>query len=138
MSATVKPSERRPGLRFWSPRRPLRPATSEVARTEINSPEVAQQFLIGQLQHGEHEYFCVLYLDTRHGVIAFNKMFRGTIDGSAVHPREVVKAALSRNAAAVILAHNPSGVPNRAARTRPSRRGCAKALRLWKSVYLTI
>jgi DNA repair protein RadC len=44
-------------------------------------------------------------------VLEFEEMFRGTIDGASVHPREVVKAALARNAAAVIIAHNhPSGV----------------------------
>ena len=55
--------------------------------------------------------FCCLYLDNRHRLIAFDELFRGTIDGASVHPREVVKQALARNAAAVILAHNhPSGV----------------------------
>jgi DNA repair protein RadC len=53
----------------------------------------------------------VLFLDNRHRVIAVEDMFRGTIDGASVHPREVVKAALTHNAAAVILAHNhPSGI----------------------------
>ena len=55
--------------------------------------------------------FCCLHLDNRHRLIAFDELFRGTIDGASVHPREVVKQALARNAAAVILAHNhPSGV----------------------------
>ena len=55
--------------------------------------------------------WCCLHLDTRHRLIAFEELFRGTIDGASVHPREVVKQALARNAAAVILAHNhPSGV----------------------------
>jgi DNA repair protein RadC len=44
-------------------------------------------------------------LDNRHRLIAFDELFRGTIDGASVHPREVVKQALARNAAAVILAH---------------------------------
>jgi DNA repair protein RadC len=58
-----------------------------------------------------HELFCCLYLDNRHRVLQFNEMFRGTIDGTSVYPREVVKEALQVNAAAVILAHNhPSGV----------------------------
>ena len=53
-----------------------------------------------------------MYLDNRHRVISFAELFRGTIDGASVHPREVVKEALSRNAAAVILVHNhPSGLP---------------------------
>jgi DNA repair protein RadC len=50
-------------------------------------------------------------MDNRHRVICFEEMFRGTIDGASVHPREIVKQALAHNAAAVILAHNhPSGV----------------------------
>ena len=52
-----------------------------------------------------------MYLDNRNRVTGFEELFRGTLDGASVHPREVVKHALSRNAAAVILAHNhPSGV----------------------------
>jgi DNA repair protein RadC len=59
----------------------------------------------------EHEVFCCLYLDKRHRLIHFEELFRGTIDGASVHPREIVKLALQRNAAAIIIAHNhPSGV----------------------------
>jgi DNA repair protein RadC len=55
--------------------------------------------------------FCCLYLDNRHRILRFDQLFRGTIDGTSVYPREVVKEALSINAAAVIVAHNhPSGV----------------------------
>jgi len=50
-------------------------------------------------------------LDNRNRVIEFVELFRGTIDGASVHPREVVREALARNAAAVIFAHpHPSGV----------------------------
>ena len=50
-------------------------------------------------------------MDNRHRVLAFDELFRGTIDAAAVYPREIVKQALARNAAAVILAHNhPSGI----------------------------
>lgn len=57
------------------------------------------------------EVFCCVWLDTRHRLIRLDEMFQGTIDGASVHPREVVRRALSLNAAAVILAHNhPSGV----------------------------
>ena len=63
------------------------------------------------MQHLDHELFCCLYLDNRHRVLRFDELFRGTIDGTSVYPREVVKEALLINAAAVILAHNhPSGV----------------------------
>jgi len=55
--------------------------------------------------------FAIVFLDNRHRVIEYAPLFRGTIDGASVHPREVVKEALRRSAAAVILAHNhPSGV----------------------------
>lgn len=77
----------------------------------ISSPRVAASFLTTMYAGLEHEVFGVLFLNTRHQFIAYEAMFRGTIDGASVHPREVVKAALKHNAAAVILAHNhPSGV----------------------------
>ncbi len=77
----------------------------------LDSPEIARSFLLAQLRDRPYEVFCCLYLDSRHRLIAFEELFRGTIDGASVHPREVVKSALARNAAAVILAHNhPSGV----------------------------
>lgn len=83
----------------------------------VTSPEASSAFLQLKLQPKQHEVFAVLFLDNRHRVISYEEMFRGTIDGASVHPREVVKEALSCNAAAVILAHNhPSGVaePSRA------------------------
>ena len=59
----------------------------------------------------EREVFIVLYLDNQHNLIAHETLFSGTINSVSVHPREVVKAALKHNAAAVTLAHNhPSGV----------------------------
>ena len=83
----------------------------------VTSPEDTRHYLRLQLAEREAEVFCVLFLTNRHRVIAFEEMFRGTIDGATVHPREVVKAAMRHNSAAVILAHNhPSGVaePSRA------------------------
>jgi len=85
----------------------------EMLRTgpPLTSPRAARDFLVARLRDRDHEVFCCLYLDNRHRLIAFEELFRGTIDGASVHPREVVKAALARNAAAVILAHNhPSGI----------------------------
>jgi DNA repair protein RadC len=77
----------------------------------IRSPTDTQAFLMAQLRDLPHELFCCLFLDNRHCVLGFEKLFRGTIDGTSVYPREVVKQALAVNAAAVILAHNhPSGV----------------------------
>jgi len=77
----------------------------------IKSPRDTESFLKARMQHLDYELFCCLYLDNRHRVLRFDELFRGTIDGTSVYPREVVKEALSVNAAAVILAHNhPSGV----------------------------
>jgi DNA repair protein RadC len=77
----------------------------------IRSPADTEAFLLARLRDLPHELFCCLYLDNRHRVLSFEELFRGTIDGTSVYPREVVKQALAINAAAVILAHNhPSGV----------------------------
>lgn len=77
----------------------------------IKSPADTEAFLTARLRPLGHELFCCLYLDNRHRVIKFDELFRGTIDGTSVYPREVVKESLAVNAAAVILAHNhPSGV----------------------------
>ena len=77
----------------------------------IRSPADTEAFLTARLRDLPHELFCCLYLDNRHRIIHFEELFRGTIDGTSVYPREVVKQALSVNAAAIILAHNhPSGV----------------------------
>jgi DNA repair protein RadC len=79
--------------------------------TVIRSPGDTETFLKLKLGRVEHELFCIIYLDNRHRILAFEELFRGTIDGTSVYPREVVKEALRRNAAAIILAHNhPSGV----------------------------
>jgi DNA repair protein RadC len=79
--------------------------------TAICSPTDTEAFLHARIRHLGHEMFCCLYLDNRHHVLRFDELFRGTIDGTSVYPREVVKEALAINAAAVILAHNhPSGV----------------------------
>ena len=77
----------------------------------ISNPRHTRDYLRLHLAPHDHEIFAILFLDTRHRVIEFVPLFRGTVDGASVYPREVVKEALARNAAAVILAHNhPSGV----------------------------
>ena len=77
----------------------------------IRSPIDTETFLQARMRHLDHELFCCLFLDNRHRVLRFDELFRGTIDGTSVYPREVVKEALAVNAAAIILAHNhPSGV----------------------------
>ena len=79
--------------------------------TALTSPKLTRDYLMTRLSARDHEVFTVLFLDNRHRMIECLEMFRGTIDGASVHPREVVKDALQRNAAAVILSHNhPSGV----------------------------
>jgi DNA repair protein RadC len=86
---------------------------AEAMRTgpTLDSPAATHRYLISRLRDQPYELFCCLHLDNRHRLIAFDELFRGTIDGASVHPREVVRQALARNAAAVILAHNhPSGV----------------------------
>jgi DNA repair protein RadC len=77
----------------------------------MNAPAATRQFLTAQLRDRPYEVFCCLHLDNRHRLIHFEEVFRGTIDGASVHPREVVRQALQHNAAALIFAHNhPSGV----------------------------
>lgn len=104
-------------------------ATTEMARRHLleqlqrgdalESPDHTRRYLQSRLRDYPHEVFGCLFLDNRHRVIAFEELFRGTINGASVHPREVVKSALAHNAAAVILAHNhPSGV------AEPSQADC--------------
>ncbi len=77
----------------------------------LTSPQRTGDYLQARLAGYPYEVFACLFLDNRHRVIAYEELFRGTIDGTSVHPREVVRRALQHNAAALILAHNhPSGV----------------------------
>jgi DNA repair protein RadC len=77
----------------------------------FSSPQATKDFLTYKLAPYEREVFCVLLLDSQHRLIEFHELFFGTIDATAVYPREVVKLVLEHNAAAVIFAHNhPSGV----------------------------
>jgi DNA repair protein RadC len=96
-------------------------AAAELARRQLaetlqsgpslNHPRATRDYLSARLKHLEHEVFCCLCLDTRHRLLHFEELFRGTIDGASVHPREIVKLALKHNAAALIVAHNhPSGI----------------------------
>ena len=81
------------------------------ARDVLNSPEATRAYLKSRLHGYPHEVFACLFLDNRHRLIRYEELFRGTIDGASVHPREVVRRTLETNAAAVIFAHNhPSGV----------------------------
>jgi len=78
----------------------------------LGSPRDSAAFLRMRLGRLLHEEFHAVWLDSRHQVIAVDRLFNGTIDGASVHPREVVRRALRHNAAAVIFSHNhPSGNP---------------------------
>jgi DNA repair protein RadC len=78
---------------------------------QITDPGETRGYLQLKLSRYDREVFACLYLDNQHRLIAYEELFYGTIDGAHVHPREVVKASLRHNAAAVIFAHNhPSGV----------------------------
>lgn len=83
----------------------------------LSSPCLTKDFLRMAYANETREIFSVIFLDNQHGVLAHQNLFQGTIDGAVIYPREVVKASLNYNAAAVILAHNhPSGIaePSRA------------------------
>ena len=80
--------------------------------TSFTSPAAVKEYLFAKLSGFELEVFAVLFMDTQHRLIEYAEMFRGTIDGASVYPRELVKEALRLNAAAVIVSHNhPSGNP---------------------------
>ncbi len=77
----------------------------------LNNPGLTKDYLHSTLADKKREVFAVVFLDNQHAVIGLEILFYGTIDGASVYPREIVKAALDYNAAAVILAHNhPSGM----------------------------
>ena len=79
----------------------------------IRSSDVAKAAIKHKLGRHQCEMFACLFLDSKHRVLEFQEMFRGSVNCATVHPREVVKEALRLNAAAVILAHNhPSGDSN--------------------------
>jgi len=80
-------------------------------RTALTSPGAVRDYLRFALGQRDHEVFVCIWLDAQHKVIAFDEPFEGTLTQTSVYPREIVKTALARNAAAVIFAHNhPSGV----------------------------
>jgi DNA repair protein RadC len=79
----------------------------------MNTPRESALALMTTLQDQPGEVFAILCLSTKHRVIAYHEVSRGTLDATLVHPREVFKAALLANAAAIILTHNhPSGDPS--------------------------
>jgi DNA repair protein RadC len=116
-------------------------ASTEIARRHLQetlfrgnaleSPDHTRRYLQSRLRDYPYEVFACLFLDNRHRLIAFDELFRGTINGASVHPREVVKRALEHNASAVILAHNhPSGVAEPSVADRQITRTLINALQL--------
>lgn len=81
------------------------------ARPPLTSPGAVRDYLRFVLAEREHEVFVCIWLDAQHKVMEFEELFNGTLTQTSVYPREIVKRAIERNAAAVIFAHNhPSGV----------------------------
>lgn len=98
---------------------------------KLKSPPEVGRFLKLKLAGMDHEVFSVLFLDTKHQVLAFEMMFHGDIDHTSVHPRQVIKRAIAHNASALIVAHNhPSGctTPSQADRVLTQRLREALAL----------
>lgn len=86
-------------------------ATQYQRECSFTKPEHTKQYLSMKLAHQEREVFAVLFLDNQHQLISYQELFFGTVNSASVYPREVAKAALHANAAAVILSHNhPSGI----------------------------
>lgn len=99
--------------------------------TCIQSPADSQHYLKARLRDRPQEIFCAIFLDNRHRVLSFEELFFGTIDATTVYPREILRKALYRNAAAVILAHNhPSGVAEPSAADQAITRRVRDALEL--------
>ncbi|MDJ0778215.1 MAG: DNA repair protein RadC [Gammaproteobacteria bacterium] len=119
MRADLASLRRMPGI--GEAKYALLQASAEIGRRQLGEsllrgdcltrPAQTRTWLRARLRDFDYEVFACLMLDNRNRVIAFREMFRGTIDGASVYPREVVRQALADNAAAVIIAHNhPSGV----------------------------
>lgn len=97
----------------------------------LADPAQAGDYFARKLRALPHEVFACLFLDTRHRVIAYEELFRGTLDGSEVHPREVARRCLAHNAAAVLFGHNhPSGNPEPSAADRAVTARLKQALAL--------
>ena len=97
----------------------------------LTDPAASARYLKSRLASYPYEVFACLFLDNRHRVLGFEELFRGSIDGASVHPREVVRRCLAHNAAAVILAHNhPSGVAEPSAADRAITQRLRESLEL--------
>ena len=97
----------------------------------LTDPVQTENYLKTRLRDYPYEVFGCLFLDNRHRVICFEEIFRGTIDGASVYPREVVSLALKHQAAAIIFAHNhPSGIAEPSQSDRHITQKLIKALAL--------
>ena len=97
----------------------------------LTSPEITRDYLRSQLRRYPFEVFAALFLDNQHRVIAFEELFRGTINSASVYPREVVRQVMKHNAAAIIFVHNhPSGVAEPSNCDRDITSTLTKALKL--------
>lgn len=97
----------------------------------MTSPDAVKRYLLTRMRSLPHEVFACLLLDSQHRLMVYEELFRGTIDGASVYPREVVKLVLANNAAAVIFAHNhPSGIAEPSQADRSITERLVKALSL--------
>lgn len=101
------------------------------AGVTLSSPQAVKQYLQLLLGGKAYESFAVLFLDVKNRLIASEELFRGTLTHTSVYPREIVKVALTHNAASVILAHNhPSGTPEPSAADHTLTQALKQALGL--------
>ena len=106
-------------------------ASAMGARPLLNTPEIVKDYLRLSLAHEQVEVFVALWLDAQHKLIEMQVLFRGTLTQTSVYPREVVRAALAKNASGVIFAHNhPSGGTNPSQADRTLTRTLKDALAL--------
>ena len=109
-----------------------------VVGRDLSNPRETASVLMTALQDQAGEVFAILCVSTKHRVIAFHEVSRGTLDATLVHPREVFKAALLANAAAIILTHNhPSGDPSPSADDVQLTRASLMPARCSASTYST-
>lgn len=102
-----------------------------VKRQSMTDPKLAGAFFTAKLSQRPREVFAACFLDTRHGLIAYEELFEGTIDGCEVHPRVIAQRALEHNAHSVLLAHqHPSGNPDPSAADRAVTARIKQALAL--------
>jgi len=106
-------------------------ASAMTERPLLDTPDIVKDYLRLSLAHERVEVFVALWLDAQHKLIEMQTLFRGTLSQTSVYPREVVRAALAKNAASVILAHNhPSGNTNPSHADRSLTRTLKDALAL--------